>query len=544
MTFLSRTVNYLSNSRYAPSVLSGVLLGLSFPSYPFIRLEVLAWVALVPLLLSLRFVEKPGDFFRRVYLSMLLFCLITLWWVSLATLPGGILTIVSQAFFMTVPLFAFFLLKRVAGYRFALFSFPFLWVAWEWAYMQQDLSLGWLTLGNSQANFNLMIQYADLVGVWGISFWLVWFNVFVLLALSGSKKDVVVSVVGMALMIVAPLLYASVVFHRYATPPGDGIGLRVTLVQPNIDPYEKWEGYNNNAMMERYFRLTGRAVRENRPELVIWPETAIPFYILDTMYSGELLSLRLSVRQWNTPLLTGFSDIVRYPSSLRDEAGVDGKYDQLRKGFFETYNASMLLLPGNGAPGIYRKMHLVPFAERVPYVEYFPFLGNATFSLAGISSWGKGSESAVMELHSSRHGKVKLANIICYESIFPGFVTEFVRKGAQFLTLVTNDGWYSTSYGPYQHLAIGRMRCIENRRAMARCANTGLTVVIDKFGRTIAEIPWWQESSLTAEVPLESRITFYTSNPDLLPKVAAVVTALLFLVAFLKRSKKQGVRSI
>ncbi|MEI6757274.1 MAG: apolipoprotein N-acyltransferase [Chlorobium sp.] len=537
MTFLSRTVNFLSNSRYAPSILSGVLLGLSFPSYPFIRLEVLAWVALVPLLLSLRFVEKPGDFFRRVYLSMLLFCLITLWWVSLATLPGGILTIVSQAFFMTVPLFAFFLLKRVAGYRFALFSFPFLWVAWEWSYMQQDLSLGWLTLGNSQANFNLMIQYADLLGVWGISFWLLWFNVFVLLALIGSRKDVVVSVTAMVLMIVAPLLYASVVFHRYASHPGEGAGLRVTLVQPNIDPYEKWEGYNNNTMMNKYSRLTGRAVRENRPELVIWPETAIPFYILDTMYAEELNSLRFSVRQWNTPLLTGFSDIVHYSSSLREEAGVGRKYDQLRKGSFETFNASMLLLPGNGVPRIYRKMHLVPFAERVPYVEYFPFLGNATFSLAGISSWGKGRECAVMELHSSRHGSVKLANIICYESIFPGFVTEFVRKGAQFLTLVTNDGWYSTSYGPYQHLAIGRMRCIENRRAMARCANTGLTVVIDKFGRTIAEIPWWQESSLTAEVPLESQMTFYTIHPDLLPKVSVAVTVLLFLLAFSMKFK-------
>ncbi len=117
----------------------------------------------------------------------------------------------------------------------------------------------------------------------------------------------------------------------------------------------------------------------------------------------------------------------------------------------------MLLVPGNGAPQIYRKMRLVPFAERVPYVDYFPWLDNLTFSLAGIRGWGKGREASVMELSSSRHGKVVLANIICYESIFPGLVTEFVRKGARFLTLVTNDGWYGTSYGPYQHLAIGRI---------------------------------------------------------------------------------------
>ena len=204
---------------------------------------------------------------------------------------------------------------------------------------------------------------------------------------------------------------------------------------------------------------------------------------------------------------------------------------------FETYNASMLLEHGNSSPQIYRKMRLVPFAERVPYVDYFPWLGHLTFSLAGINGWGKGRDTMVMQLHSSRYGKVNIANIICYESIFPDLVTEFVRKGAQVLTLVTNDGWYATSYGPYQHLAIGRIRCIENRRAMARCANTGLTVVINKYGRIIAEIPWWQEQTLTAEVPLESSLTFYTSNPDLFPKSAMVVSAGLFLIAFFKVRK-------
>ncbi|NTV17326.1 MAG: apolipoprotein N-acyltransferase, partial [Chlorobiaceae bacterium] len=132
MSSLFRSINQLNHSRYAAPLLSGALLGLSFPSYPFIRLEVLAWVSLVPLLISLRSVEKVGEMFRRVYLSMLLFCLITLWWVSLATLPGGMLTIFTQAFFLTIPFFVFYAVKKMSGYRFALFSLPFLWVAWEW----------------------------------------------------------------------------------------------------------------------------------------------------------------------------------------------------------------------------------------------------------------------------------------------------------------------------------------------------------------------------------------------------------------------------
>jgi len=537
MTSFSRIISQLGHSRYSASVLSGVLLGVSFPSYPFIRLELLAWVALVPLLISLRTVERLGELFRRLYMTMLLFCMISLWWVTLATFSGGVLTIVAQAFFLTVPLFVFYVIKRMAGFHFALFSLPFLWVAWEWAYMQQDLSLGWLTLGNSQSNLNLMIQYADLTGVWGVSFWLVCFNVLVVLALIGSRKDAFRFVAIMVLMILVPLLYASAVFHREIQLVGEKTQLLVTLVQPNIDPHEKWLRNNSADIMERYYRMTSKAVRENRPDLVIWPETAIPFYILDKAYADDLQSLRLSLRGWNTALLTGFSDIIYYPAGGQPNPEHSGNNDPLMHRMFETYNASMLLEPGYSIPQIYRKMRLVPFAERVPYVDYLPWLGHLTFSLAGISGWGKGRDTTVMQLHSSRYGKVNIANIICYESIFPDLVTEFVRKGAQVLTLVTNDGWYATSYGPYQHLAIGRMRCIENRRAMARCANTGLTVIINKYGRIMAEIPWWQEQILTAELPLESSLTFYTSNPDLIPKAAIVVSVGLFLIAFFKVRK-------
>jgi apolipoprotein N-acyltransferase len=515
-------MNQWSYSRYTASLLSGVLLGVSFPSYPFIHLETLAWVALVPLLIFLRRVEKASELFRCAFVTMLIFCLISLWWVSLATLPGGILTILAQTCFMTVPLFAFYAVKKMAGYRFALFSLPFLWVAWEWLYMQQELSLGWLTFGNSQANLNLMIQYADITGVWGISFWLVWFNVLAVLVVIGSRKEVLLSLFSMVLMVLVSLLYSSLLLYRDSSVLRGAGQLRVTLVQPNIDPHGKWVSNNSVDIMERYYRMTDSAVRNNRPDLVIWPETAIPFSILDSGYVSDVLFLRGSLRQWRAALLTGFVDVVQKGSQPED-----------------AYNASMLLEPGKDVPQIYHKIHLVPFAERVPYIDYFPWLGNATFSLSGIRGWGKGGDAAVMKLASSK-GEVVIANIICYESIFPGFVTEFVRKGARLLTLVTNDGWYSTSYGPYQHLAIGRLRCIENRRAMARCANTGLTVVLDKFGRTIADIPWWKEQTLTTEVPLESTFTFYTCHPDLLPKVASVISVCLLFVALRRHLRKEN----
>lgn len=520
--------------------LSGMLLGISFPSYPFIRLEILAWIGLVPLLLSLMRDEPFGKAYRKVWLSMLVFSSLSLWWVSLATLPGGILTVIAESFFLTVPFLPFFLVKRRAGYRYALYSLPFFWTAWEWAYMEQDLSLGWLTLGNSQANLTGMIQYADVTGVWGVSFWLVLFNVVALL-LWLERKDALFQrrvLAAMVLLIAVPFVYGRLVLRNDASQDAHSGKVRVTLVQPNIDPFRKWQLYTSAEMMESFYRITGRAVFRDAPDLVIWPETAIPFFILDTRYSGYLQSLRFSLREWRVSLLSGFSDIVYYhPDSERARSGTV-KFDSTSNRHFETFNASMLLTADGRKPQVYHKNRLVPFAERVPYVEYFPWLDRFTFSLAGISSWGRGSDTPVLEFDSRSNGKVKTANIICYESIFPGLVTGFVRNGAQFLTLVTNDGWYAMSYGPYQHAAMAKLRCIENRRAMARCANTGITAFIDRFGRVYDEIPWWEERTLTADVPLYSDLTLYTRFPDLFPRSAAVVSVVLAGLALFGRKRQ------
>jgi apolipoprotein N-acyltransferase len=522
---------------WLPPLLSGLLLGIAFPTYPSVHGEMLAWIALSPLLLSLEHEKRFVFLFRNVFLTMLLFCLISLWWVGIATLPGGILTVIAQSFFLTIPLLIFFVFRQRGGYRFALFSLPFVWTGWEWAYMQQDLSLGWLTLGNTQANLVRMVQYADLTGVWGVSFWLLWFNVLTVLMVKerGNVRKTAVIAFVLALMIAAPLVYSASVFSR-EEQQNAGPTVKVAIVQPNIDPYDKWKSLDPAETMRLYFRMTGNAVALERPDLVLWPETALPFYILDQQYDGYMISLRHLLAQWNVSLLTGFSDIVFQPPTLASRERGNMRFDQATRKYYETYNASMLLDPEGGAPQIYHKIRLVPFAERVPYMDYFPWLERFTFSLAGIRSWGRGADTTIMQFRNSKGVQVKTANIICYESIFPGLVAQFVRKGAQFLTLVTNDGWYATSYGPYQHAAIGRLRCIENRRSMARCANTGITLFYDRYGRSYAEIPWWERRTLTADISLNSELSWYTRFPDLLPRLSVIVSLCLACYAAFRKT--------
>jgi apolipoprotein N-acyltransferase len=376
--------------------------------------------------------------------------------------------------------------------------------------------------------------------VWGVSFWLLWFNVLAVFLFQNRsvKKAVVLFGALMMILVALPLLYSSLVFSK-AGISTEAPTVRVTIVQPDIDPHDKWNTYDPAETLDLFYRLTARAVSLERPDLVIWPETALPFLILDPRFEAYMHSLRRTLSGLNVSLLTGFIDVVSAPPRLAGNA-TDNMQVTMNPGRdFNSYNASMMVRPDGTAPQIYHKMRLVPFGERVPFMEYFPWLERFSFSLAGVRSWSKGKDITIMEFRNSRGGTVRTADIICYESIFPGLVAEFVKRGAQFLTLVTNDGWYSTSYGPYQHAAIGRLRCIENRRSMARCANTGVTLFYDRYGRSYEEIPWWERRTVTAEVSLNNELSWYTRHIDLLPKVALGISGSLVLFAMVWR-KREG----
>ena len=527
-----------------PFLVSGILLGISFPTYPFVRLEILAWIALVPLLLASRREGAFAGYAARVYLTMLVFGSISVWWISLATLAGGILAILVNSFFMTVPLLVFFVLRRRRGYRFALYSLPFLWVFWEWLYMSQDLSFGWLLLGNSQALLNPMIQYVDITGVWGVSFWLLWFNVLVADGIDRYEngRAVLPGALFVAAMLAVPPAYAWWIYSA-GEAREDLSPVKVAIVQPNIDPLKKWKLYDGADIMTMYYAMTDALVFRSKPDLVLWPETAIPFYIREAGSGDYYRALENRARQWDAALLSGCADIVWY--SDEEVAGKEllYRYDRESGRYYQTFNASMLIDGKRQVPQMYRKMKLVPFAERVPYMEYAPWLGNLTFSLAGISSWGKGGDMTIMEFTTARGDTVRISNVICYESIFPGLVADFVGRGSEFLTLVTNDGWYAKSYGPYQHAAIARFRCIENRRAMARCANTGISLFLDRFGRVSSEIPWWEKRTLVADIERSRALTFYTRFPDLLPRVAGGISLFIVLLAAFPLKRRRRARN-
>ncbi len=533
---MNNLISWLSSFR--ASLIGGALLGLSFVMYPGFQAPFLAWIGFVPILCHLKTQDKFGAYFRATYLSLLCFTLVSVWWVALSTVLGGFLMYFAQTFFITVPFLLFYLVRKALTWKRALWTFPFLWTAWEWIYLDLELAFGWITLGNSQANLWWFIQYIELFGVWAVSFWIVLLNVLVVKLLEAiSQQDrlkVKVLSGSIGAMLAWPLIYSGFVF---LSPKPNPIGvIKVAVIQPNIDPFAKWENANRRAVLEKHILISDSAARGG-VDLVVWPETAIPYFILYQRGSETWTRLQTSVARWQAPLLTGFSDAVYYADSTQRQFGA--KYDYSAKQYYDTFNAAMLL-DSNGTAQVYHKIKLVPFAERVPYMRYLPFLSSATFAVAGISSWGVGKDTLNFVFTTKSNKSVQLTPLICYESIYPAFTAEFVRRGATMLTVMTNDGWFSKSYGPYQHAAFAKLRCIESRRAMARSANTGISLFIDRYGRPYGEIEWWKEAYTVENLELYGDESFYVRHTDWFPKGCSFITLLALVAAMLAAMRRKS----
>lgn len=563
-----------SSQTYLPCVLSGLLFGLSYPSYPYVRLEALAWVWMVPLLLSLKEVKSLPSFLVRVYLATFVTCVFGMHWLITSTVLGTLLLFFFGAAVFTVPFAIFYFLRRSFGWRAALWAAPLVWTAWDWLYHQSEGSFGWLAMGVTQSKLYWLVQYVDITGVWGITFWLVLFNVLVVMSIEDWRKEsAVVSrqssetsdpgasqfalslksdnrkpmttlarrlAVVSALMLAAPLAYSAYVFAREARATKDaGMELSIMLVQPNINPWEKLSADSNPAVLRRTIGLTNRALatRETKPDLIVWPETAVPYILSENKEARE--AVYRAIQRWQTPLLTGLLDA----SATGDDSATTREGSQLARDLF---NSAALLSPGPKETGkrlnvetspIYHKRMLVPFVERVPFVDRFPALKSLALNIGAHSSFSPGREATVFSFRTRRGAEARVAAAICYEYLYPAEVAQFARNGAELLALITNEGWFSQSLGEYQLAAFSRLRSIETRRAAVRVANTGLTWAVDRMGRVHEQAPWWSEQALPTQVTLSDEMSLYVLYPDYFPKACAWAALVLLVAAGFARAR-------
>lgn len=525
-------------------IAGGLLLGLSFPPVPFPSV-LLMFFALVPYFAVITEREKLIDVNRATYLFAFSFNLVTIYWVGgwgsetdpFLMLSGFLLLFVNPVFFLVPSTLYYFASRMLKSRQNALYLFPFFFVVYEYLYMITDASFPWVTLGNGLAYFTRYIQIADIIGALGLSLTVLFINVFLFRAVIAKRNGIRAMLpysIPAALLLVLPLIYGSISISSYKP---SGRSIRVGLIQPDLDPWDKWNGGGVLPLLNNYLELSDKAVKEGA-ELIIWPETALPVYLLDGSYNSEVDSIYSYIQRNNIYLMTGMPDF-RFHRPGEKIPG-DAKYSRVTDRYFSTYNSVLLFSPRTPTITRYGKMKLVPFGERVPFVEKLPFLGDLIKWNVGISGWNVGRDTVVFNVLRRNSGRdtVKINSLVCFESVFPDFVSGFSKKGAEMIAVVTNDSWYGNSSGPYQHKEIAALRAVENRRSVVRAANGGISAIIDPLGRTAAQTGMYTKTHLTGDVTLEDRQTFYTRHPLMIPYAASVIsilTALSFIFMKLKQ---------
>jgi apolipoprotein N-acyltransferase len=426
---------------------------------------------------------------------------ITVPWLRL---PAAIVLCLYLSLFM---LLAGFVARRLIRLRIPYeIAFAFSWWAVEYLRSLGPLGFPWVSIGYSQTPYVPVIQQASVIGLYGISAWVVLING--LLARFASSRRV-------AALAAAVVVFGGPVLWGYGTLSrgDDGERARLSLIQPNISGAVKWD----DAFAESTMRLLGKMTADSEgPDMVVWPETAVPFHLKHSPRSlDDVITLAedLDVR-----LLLGFPD-----------------YEE-RDGGYRFFNSALLVTPTGRRLAEYRKIHLVPFGEMIPFEERFEFLRRINL---GEGDFSPGEEYTVFELDG-----LKFAVAICFESIYPDLVRGFVKRGAGFIVNITNDEWFGPSLGPYQHAQMAVMRAVEFRVGLARCANTGISMFVDPYGRITSRTELFKRRILTGDVVAGSGGTFYLrAGKHVETAVLAAVLVLVILSLVLPGVRSEKLRS-
>ncbi len=490
---------------------SGLLLGAAFlPRVP----GVLAWVALVPLLLALERRVATGpkrSWFTLGFTGGVVFFLIGTHWIALLSdvaltigwlkYLGWVLGALYLACFWGLATWLAGLLARRSGVP-ARWTFAVALLLVEELRGSGDLGFPWFQPGYTQSEVLPILQLAALGGVTLVTAWVLVLNAAVVALMKNWREPRANGLATLALLLLvgAPFTWGSLELRK-RTPPAGPV---VALVQGNIPGEIKWSGRHQEQILAAFLQLSASAERAH-PSLVIWPETATGTYLRRNPVQSIAVA-RLAARL-RAPILMGFAHWT---------FGPDGQP--------QPWNAAGMWFPDGTMSPVYSKRHLVPFGERVPFQSLFPALGKWDL---GQAEWRQGDRT---ELFRAAPGAPPLAMLICFESIFPDLARRDVLAGAQGLVNVTNDEWFGNGAALVQHAAMAPFRAVEHRVPLLRCANTGITAVFDAYGVTTARVPVFEPRVLLARMPAAAGTTLYTRFGDW-PGGLALALGIVCLVA-------------
>jgi apolipoprotein N-acyltransferase len=465
-------------------------------------------------------------------LSLLIWNILTTWWIKNASLAGLLAAVLVSTFYMALPFMLYSIVRikmgRTPGYA-ALIIF---WLAFEFAYYHGEISWPWLTLGNGFLYDIKWIQWYEYTGVFGGSLWVLVVNILLFEIIRNYRKGVLlrqqkIQLIAVLILIVLPMIFSLIRYYTYKEirDPRE-----IVVVQPNIDPYMK---FIDIPPPEQTRIQIDEAAKQITPETdyVVCPETSImdDIWVGQFAYVPDLQMVKAFVmRHPRIKYVVGIMCHQRYTASERTPTsspmGNSGYY-------YDSFNSAIQIDTSNYIP-IYHKSKLVVGVEKMPYPQYFKILEPLTLRLGGtFRSEGTQKERAVF---SAPGDSVKIAPVICYESVFGEFVGDYIKKGANYIFVITNDGWWGNTPGHRQHNALSSLRAIETRRSVARSANTGISCFINQRGDVIQELTWWKRGAIRGKLNLNRTMTFYVKHGDYIGRIAfyMAMPLLLLLIVF------------
>jgi apolipoprotein N-acyltransferase len=522
------------------SVLGGLLLSLAWPEKGFAPL---LFIGFVPFLfIEDHILKNPVKFgrisvFLFVYPGFLAWNILTTWWIWNSTITGAILAWVLNALMMSFTFQLFHFTRKYITARQVNFSLIFLWISFEYFHHNWDGTWPWLSLGNGFASWYKWIQWYEFTGIFGGTLWILLINILLYQLLiktinKATPKQLVIHYSLFTILLVSPVILSYRLYNNYKEKSWP---IDVVVVQPNIDPYNEQYSLFAAELLERNLSVA-RPVMDDSVDFIASPESAIQENIWEDRL-GESVSLATLKK-----FMQGYPEAAYvigastyYHFSEGEKLSSSARKFRSSPGFYDAFN-SAVYVDSTGTVKIHHKSKLTPGVEKMPFSKLLKPIENFAFDLGGtVGSLGTDQERTVFTRPSDG---VKIAPVICYESVFGSYVAQYIRKGANLIFVITNDGWWGNTPGHRQHFTFSTLRAIETRRSVARSANTGISAFINQRGDAFQVTKYWEPAVIRQKLNANDKITFYVKYGDYLGRLSAFVAVALLLIAVSIRLRK------
>lgn len=489
----------------------------------------LALVSLVPLFLADKVLYDSGAKHCWLYFlaAFLAFNVATTFWIWYVSQAGAVAAIFLNSLQMALVFGLFRWFRKVQDRIWPksprIIAYLFLtaaWLAWEHVYFNVEISWPWLVLGNAFATSTSIVQWYSVTGALGGTLWIFLTGIFVFLCITAGERRK--ASVWMAVSVATAILPIIVSLHmKRVDSTKKGSPCEVVVIQPNIDPFSKY-GILPQARLDHRLMELAESYVSDSTRFVITPETFTFDINIDNPSGNSSMMVYADFfeRHPNTEMLLGALTYRTYTSSIKPTRSAR----RIGNFWYDSFNTAMIT-DGKSISSHYFKSKLVPGVEIIPYQNVLKFLGPLVAKFGGSSdSYGTQDE---MDALAGRNGDLKVGAMICYESIYGDYSRMATKKGANFLAVMTNDGWWGDTPGYRQHFRFARLRAIENRRYVVHAANTGISGVIDRQGNVLSSTRWWEETAFRSNIECFDDITHFVKYGD----VIGLSACRLFLLA-------------